>query len=272
MARSEEGRSAVLEDCRVAPGSRWRRYLKGSGSLEQAAGSWRFVTNDTSPDEYSNAQIDDYQGLSRRHFPWQPPLTMRVRARFSHAAEELQGTAGFGFWNDPFLMTGWRLPALPRAIWFFFASQPSNLVLDLGTPGCGWKAMTLDARRWPFIRLGPVMPLAGLLMNNQALRRALWPSLQRTALANEVAMSIDMTTWHDYRIDWLPEYSRLIVDDEAVLEGVPSPGGPLGFVLWLDNQYAIVTPWGRVGHGLLSTSGRQWLETDEVRIETERYP
>ena len=44
------------------------------------------------------------------------------------------------------------------------------------------------------------------------------------------------------------------------------PKGPLGFVLWLDNQYMVVTPWGKFGYGLLESPGQQWLEISELRI------
>ena len=267
MTRSTDRRTTIHEDCRFAPHSRWRRYFKGSGSLERTPDTWRFVTTDTSAQKYTDAQVDDYQGLLRRRFPWRPPLTMRVRARFSHGREQLQGTAGFGFWNDPFLMTGRRPPALPRAVWFFFASPPSNMVLDLKGPGHGWKAMALDALRWPFILSLSALPVVALLMNIPSLRRVLWPPLQRAAKAGETSLTVDMTTWHTYEIDWMTEESRFSVDGQIILESVPSPGGPLGFVLWLDNQYAIATPWGHLGYGLLATCGHQWLEIDKIEIE-----
>ena len=62
-----------------------------------------------------------------------------------------------------------------------------------------------------------------------------------------------MTTWHTYVLDWGTERAEFRVDGETVLEGAPAPRGPLGFVMWLDNQYMVVTPWGRLGWGL---SGR----------------
>jgi hypothetical protein len=37
--------------------------------------------------------------------------------------------------------------------------------------------------------------------------------------------------------------------------------------MWLDNQYLIVTPWGRLGYGLLDAAGRQWMEVDALVIE-----
>jgi hypothetical protein len=40
----------------------------------------------------------------------------------------------------------------------------------------------------------------------------------------------------------------------------------MGFVAWIDNQYAIVTPTGRPGFGLLDVPAPQWLEIKETRF------
>ena len=258
---------SVREDCRSEPGAPWRRYLKGSGTLEFTSSTWRLVMVDTSAQQYTDIQLDDYEGLPRHEFLWRPPLAMTVRARFSHPADQLQGTAGFGFWNDPFLMTGWRRPTLPRAVWFFFASPPSQMILDLDVPGQGWKAATIDAGRWPFLLLLPTAPLAVPLTNIRSLRRLLWPIAQRSMKVREALVDVDVTAWHIYEIAWLKDRSQFRVDGQVVLDGAPSPRGPLGFVLWMDNQYAVVTPWGRLGYGLLAASGPQWLEVGEIAIE-----
>ena len=113
----------------------WRRYVVGAGALEPDGALLRFVIAGATARQYSDAQIDDYQGLPRHRFLWRPPLHLRVHARFSHPAgsgsttltTSLRGTAGFGFWNDPFLMTGARMAAPPRAIWFFYGSAASNM-------------------------------------------------------------------------------------------------------------------------------------------------
>jgi hypothetical protein len=259
----------ICEDFSSELNPRWRRYLRGGGALLPAEGALRFVNQDTRAQQYTDAQIDDYQGLPRHRFPWRPPLRMTVRARFSHPCEELSGTAGFGFWNDPFMMTGRRLPALPRALWFFYASPPSNMKLDWYTPGYGWKAATIDALRPLFFLLLPTAPLTIALMNIRPLYRALWPLGQRAIGVSEAPVTVEMTGGHVYVIEWGVKKVRFWVDDKLVLDSVTSPCGPLGFVMWLDNQYAIVTPWGRLGYGLLDAPGRQWMQVSYLAIEPE---
>jgi len=246
---------------------RWRRYVVGAGALEPTGSTLRFVVADATSRRYSDVQIDDYQGLPRRRFLWRPPLRLTVQARFSHPAGELRGTAGFGFWNDPFLMTGARVPTLPRAVWFFYGSPPSNMKLDLHTPGHGWKAATIDALRPSALLLAPLALPVVLLMNLPPIYRALWPSIQRALNVQEAAVKMEMTAWHTYVIEWGAERVGFYVDGKAVLVDAPSPRGPLGFVMWLDNQYMVVMPWGRLGWGLLDVPGRQWMEVDWLAIE-----
>lgn len=248
-------------------GPPWQPFVRGGGALEATGETLRLVNTDTVSSAYTNAQVDDYQHLSRRDFLWQPPLRLTVQARFSHPSGELSGTAGFGFWNDPFMMTGLRRPALPRAIWFFYSSPPSNMKLAGQTPGYGWKAATLDALRWPFFALLPTAPLAVPLMNIGPLYRLCWPIGQRAIGVSEALVPADMRDWHSYTIDWQRQSARFTVDDQVILDASTSPGGPLGFVLWLDNQYAVVTPWGRFGYGLLAAPGQQWLEIRQLTIE-----
>jgi hypothetical protein len=235
----------------------------------------RLVVQHGGPRSYSNAQIDDYAHLPRSAFPNSPALTLTLRARFSHEAAapglpSLQGTAGFGFWNDPFMMTDPRPPVLPSALWFFYASPPSDMKLDVDTPGCGWKAASIDAR-WPSA-IGPALaaPILVPLMRFPAIYRRVWPAIQRRLGIAEALVPGRMTDWHTYTIEWgsaaKPGIARFLVDGALILEG-SAPRGPLGLVIWCDNQYMVVQPWGRVAHGLLET-GEQWLEVADVSIQT----
>jgi hypothetical protein len=211
---------------------------------------------------------------------------LTVRARFSHPGPRLDGpcpcdfvyppaadggpilsgTAGFGFWNDPWT-PGRRLPALPRALWFFYASPPSNMKLDLRTPGCGWKAATIDASRGPALLLAPTAPIAVPLLRLPALYRRLWPGIQRAVGVSEASVDGDFTGWRTYQIEWGRRRARFLVDGALVLDCATPPRGPLGLVIWLDNQAMVVTPQGRLRHRLLEKQGEQWLELASIVVE-----
>jgi hypothetical protein len=260
------------EGARPVDLSRWQRMELGGGKVIAAEGGLRFATADATVRTYANAQIDDTWQRARRNLCWRPPLTLTLRARFSHPAAPaegdggLRGTAGFGFWNDPFLTSGRRLPALPRTIWFFYASPPSDIHLDYNTAGCGWKAKTLDALHPSGALLALTAPLAVPLMNIRGIYRAGWPVAQRVLRIAEAAIRSEMTDWHTYAIEWGADQARFRVDNEVILECGTPPKGPLGLVIWLDNQYLIATPWGRLRSGLLATHGTQWLEMQWLQI------
>lgn len=257
----------MYENFTKEPSQRWRRYVVGNAKLEPTGSTLRFVTTDASTKSYSDAQLDDYRILPDQDFPWRPPLRLIVRARFSHPSGVLQGTAGFGFWNYPFLLPEGRMPNLPRVVWFFYASPPSNMKLDLETAGFGWKAATIDALRPSGLLIAPLAPVVIPLMNIRPLYRVLWPRIQQRLHIGEAPIHVDMTGWHVYTIEWGMMSTRFCVDRQPVLENAPSPGGPLCMVMWLDNQYLIVTPNGRFGWGLLDAPERQWLEIDWVAVE-----
>ncbi|MBN1311497.1 MAG: hypothetical protein JXB30_08765 [Anaerolineae bacterium] len=248
------------------PAPSWQQHVLPGSAIEHSGSLWRFVNDPVEAGRYTNAQIDDYQGLRRRDFLWKPPLTLTVHAQFSHPVGELAGTAGFGFWNDPFMMTGARMPALPRAIWFFYASPPSNMKLDLDTPGHGWKAATIDAIRLPFFSLALTAPLAIPLMNIPALYRILWPIGQRAIGVSEALVEADMTAWHTYQIEWGVHRALFQVDGQSVMDCDTPPRGPLGFVIWIDNQALIATPQGRLKWQTVMLSERQWMAVDGLEI------
>jgi hypothetical protein len=244
--------------------------LSGDSEIAETGEGFRLAVLSGDRDRYSNAQLDDYRSLPRRAFPNRPPLALDVRARFSSEPASsgegpgLLGTAGFGFWNDPFAMSGARVPMLPRAAWFFYASPPSNMKLDLDTPGWGWKAATLDTLRPEALPPALAAPLLVPLMRAPALYRRVWPGIQRRLRIAEAPIVGSLTEWRDYRLEWGERLARFFVDGALILDA-PAPVGPLGFVIWCDNQYMIATPQGRFGSGTLS-AGPQWLECSHLRF------
>lgn len=246
---------------------RWKPWTVGTGVVQVTDGTLRLTLLPTTDQQYSDSQITDYQGLPRHDFPWQPPLRLTVRAWASHSTALLRGTAGFGFWNEPFVPVGQRWPRLPRAVWFFFGSPPNNMALARDVPGSGWKAATLDATRLPFLLLAPLAPLGFLLMRSRVLYRTLWPVGQWALGVAETQLPVDLIEPHTYTLEWRTDGVTFGVDGADVFHTPYAPRGPLGFITWIDNQYAVVTPQGRFGFGLIATQEPQWLALDQLIIE-----
>ncbi|MBN1887599.1 MAG: family 16 glycosylhydrolase [Thermoflexales bacterium] len=234
-----------------------RPCLVGQGVIEPAGDAMRLALPSATARAYSDAQIDDYSGLARRDFPWRPPLRLSLRARFSPGP--LVGTAGFGLWNNPFSPLG-GVPALPRAAWFFYASPPSDMALAAGVAGRGWKAAAIDATRPAALAWAPLAPLVLLANQIPALYARLWPYVQRALCIHETLLDTSMQDWHDYQIAWQAEQVTFSVDEQIVLRSASVPQAPMGFVAWIDNQYAVATARGRLGWGLLDVPGPQWLD------------
>ncbi len=231
-------------------------FLVGGGSLEEEGATRRLTVDGAVARRYTDAQLDDYSGLPSGRFRWRPPLRLQVRARLSPGT---RGTAGFGFWNNPFNPVG-GIARLPDALWFFFASPPSDMALVPGVPGPGGKAAVVHAARLGAIGWGfPTVPL--MLLARLTGRAGLaGRCLRRLTGAHEAALAVDPGAWHEYVIDWRAREVHFGVDGQEVLCAPVAVRGPLGFVAWIDNQYAIVTPRFGLGWGLVEVIEPQSLE------------
>ncbi|MCQ3932029.1 MAG: hypothetical protein DPW16_16385 [Chloroflexi bacterium] len=247
--------------------SHWQPLLIGNGQLKLRDSQLICTVGSATEDTYHDAQICDYAHLRRRDYLWRPPLKMTVRAWASHPVEELRGTAGFGFWNQPFMPTGKDLPRLPRAVWFFFGSPPNNMALAKDVPGYGWKAATFDAQSLSFFAMLPLAPLGFLLMRSRAIYQRAWPIAQKAIGVSEKLLTVDIATPHTYELVWRQNSVDFSVDGEKVHHAPSAPRGPLGFIAWIDNQYAIVTPQGRLGFGFIALPHEQSLTLDSIEIQ-----
>jgi hypothetical protein len=232
-------------------------------------GRWRLQI-DPAPKGYSDAQIDDYHGLPRSRFLWRPPVRLSLRASVEPSGP--LGTFGFGFWNDPFSLAigqagaGWRFPTLPKALWFFYGSPPNDFSFVPGQPGSGWRAMSLDSPLLPALVLAPGA-LAGLaLLMIPGIRRIAYRSALGLVRASEASLTIDAGQWHEYDLEWRKDFASFRVDGAPVMEVKSPPGGPLGFVAWIDNQYAVLSPRVGLRFGVLATGTSQKLEIEQLRF------
>ncbi|MEW6716561.1 MAG: hypothetical protein AB1345_03510 [Chloroflexota bacterium] len=221
------------------------------------------------PGRYRLAQLDDYSTFKRQHFPWQPPLTLQLRARSS--ATEILGTWGFGLWNDPFsLSLGFgggvrRLPSLPNAVWFFFASPPNHLSFRDDVPAHGYLAVTFRSPNIPapILALGlPILPFLNIPPCARLFRR-----LASKIIAQATTqLTLDPTQWHTYELDWKTNEVIFSVDGSYVLQTSVVPKSPLGLVIWVDNQYLALPPGGRMGFGTLPTPLEAWIQIENLQV------
>jgi hypothetical protein len=219
---------------------------------------------------YANAQLDDYHKLSRRRFPWQPPAGFIVRARAS--LSHPKGTLGFGFWNDPFSLSfgqagaARKLPVSPQAVWFFYGSPPNDMALAPPNPGWGWKAQVLEAPSIPGWLLAVPALAAYAAVKLPVLRRPLMHTMLRQVACEERMLETDLNAWHTYEIQWRSNGVSFLVDGILTLESSISPAGPLGFVTWIDNQFAIVSPAGGIRFGVIPTEVEQSFELQTLEL------
>ena len=243
----------------------------GQVTFDAAAGRGRLWVPPTLTDQYTNAQLDDYHGfthgrrLGAPRFLGGPTVRLRLRARASHAAPI--GTLGFGFWNEPFSVRGAVL-STPNVVWYFYASPPSDMALARGVPGWGWKAATLNTGRLPGLLVAPAALAAIALTRVPGLGRPIMALARRIAVAHEALLpEAPLDEWHHYALDWEPGEARFTVDGVERLRSPAPPNRPLGFVMWIDNQYAVASENGRFGFGLRPLPEAQWLEVDDFRLE-----
>jgi hypothetical protein len=264
------------------------RFTSGAHVEEISSGiAYRLSIPAGAADAYRLAQLDDYAKTPRGRFPLRTPIQLKLSARAS--GETISGTWGFGLWNDPFgLSLGFggnpfRLPTLPNAVWFFGASQESYLsfraasttppnpsrsahyspdaVRERKGAANGFLAQTFRSPRFH-----PLLIPAGLALpfSRKTTRRL----MGNVVSEDGVRLSVDVTQWHSYQIDWRADRVSLQVDDTQVFESRVSPHPPLGLVIWIDNQYAAFTPEGKIGFGVLANPEPAWLDVRDIEMNT----
>ncbi len=218
---------------------------------------------------YYLAQLDDHGAGRRRDFHWKPPLILRLQARAS--AQNLPGTWGFGFWNDPFsFLLGSegavrRLPALPDAAWFFHASPPNYLSFRDDLHAQGFLAATFKSTPISALLLALTTPFIALTFipgAAQWVRKVLRRLIQQDA----ILIRTDEAAWHTYEMDWHNDLLSFRLDGMELIHTQVAPTGPLSLVLWIDNQYASLPPRGGLRYGTLPTREPAWLEIREFSI------
>ena len=232
-----------------------------NAKIEKTENGWRLGIQKGDSSGYRDAQLDDYSKLPRHRFPHRSlSLSLCARASSNSAA----GTWGFGLWNDPFgLSLGFggnpfRVPSLPNAAWFFYASPENYLSFTDDKPAQGFLAQTFCSPKFH-----PLLIPTGLALPFS--RRVARKLLSKVIDEDSSTVSVDTTQWHSYRLEWEAKRTVWYVDDAIVFESPVSPNAswPLGVIIWIDNQYAAFTPEGRLAAGVLEGES-EWLEVENI--------
>jgi hypothetical protein len=249
------------------------RLELGGGDVSMASGAPVRMTIPTMLRGYADAQLDDYHTSPRARFPWSPPVRFSLRARASHP--QPSGTLGFGFWNDPFTLSfgqggaARRLPSSPQTVWFFYGSPPNHFSFTPGIEGHGFKAMAMRSPTVPSIVLAPLAAAGIVLAQIPILRRPVLRTALRRVQSAEVMLQVPLDEWHHYAIQWQQDRVCFEVDGQLMLQAAITVPSPLGFVTWIDNQYAVASPERGFRFGVIPTDHPQWLEVSELEIISE---
>jgi len=246
------------------------RMTQGAKVVPLEPDGWHLEIPGGKPGRYRLAQLDDYSHLARSKFNWNSPLCFHIKARAS--SNKIPGTWGFGFWNDPFGISMGvkgsqrKFPTLPNCAWFFMASPPNILSLYDQIPGQGNLVNVFRSTRIPLIL--KISALFGIpFLTIPSLSRTIRKWARRYVKQEGSKFTCDLEAWHDYRIVWEVSEVRFLVDDRLVFQTALTPRGPLGLVIWIDNQYASWTGDGKIGVGTLVNPEAAWIELSQIEVE-----
>lgn len=245
------------------------KCTQGARVEQVSAGHYRLSIPGGSAGAYRLAQLDDYSRSGRGQFRWRSPCSIRIKARVSE--NDLPGTWGFGWWNDPFAaslgLSGMarRLPTLPNAAWFFHASPANYLSLRDDLPAQGLLAAVFSSPVIPSLLLAPGL-LAAPLLAWRASARFIRHLARQIIHEDSCLLQADAAGWHTYRIDLAERGTCFYLDETLVYESNLAPKGRLGLVVWIDNQYAAFTPAGRLSYGTLQNPPA-WMEIMLVNVD-----
>jgi len=248
-----------------------RPHFTPHANIQTNPAGWHLQIPAGESGNYQLAQLDNYVPLSRGNFPFKTPVSLSLQCRASSTS--LPGTWGFGFWNDPFAFSlglqgmARRLPALPNACWFFNASPENHLSFDNQNPGSGFLAQTFRSPRIPSVLLLPGV-LGAPMLYAKTLSKWLRTIAGKLIRQESLKLDVDTTDWHAYELSWGPNLVSFSIDQAIVFQSPVSPRGPLGLVIWIDNQYAAWTPAGKISMGTLPLKVPAWIEVEQVQIKT----
>ena len=119
--------------------------------------------------------------------------------------------------------------------------------------------------QWPLLPLSAGLVASPLLAFRRT--RMMFRKLARYFVRQDAFnLDVDVTGWHSYGFTWEEGFVRFKLDGESEMETPISGRGPLGLVVWIDNQYAAFPPSGRFAYGTLGGKTTTWLEIRNLSV------
>ena len=216
----------------------WSILRVGGGALLRTGSGLRFFNPSPDARRYINAQLDDTQGRRRSAFPLAAAVDAHGPCAFF--ASRRRAWRYSGLWLLERSVHDDRAPAAGAAAALSGSSMRRRLLT------WRWRRMCRDGAGRPQVSMRSMdgrsphchfCSLAAPFMRARAMRRRLWPLFQRQFRVGEALLPVDMTGWHTYTLVWTRAAAVFAVDGQTVLVHTPPPRGPLGLVVWIDNQY-----------------------------------
>ncbi len=205
----------------------------------------RLKVNSGQQDQLVLAQLDDYSYRPHADFPWQPPLRLEFRVRFS--SQNGSGTAGFYLWNNP-LGLGSEATNLRPLKWIGMYRIADGAYMKFSDQSHNFRA-TVSNGRWLDILTFLGLPFAPKLR------------LKETGLDS----AYDLTQWHTYAIEWLPNKINIAIDDDEVLSYETALTTRMGLVIWCDNNFPQIS-LRQFDLKMSNVETKEWLDIDYVKI------
>ena len=247
-----------------------RTFARGFGRVDWQDSECLLSLENASDLGTSNAQLDDYHWKKRKDFSLTPPLKLQLEAKWIFTGDLPQGTSGFGLWNDPFMMTGWRWPSLPQAFWFFVGCPKSQLsLLPKLRHHTGLRAFQVNAWSASFLKHILLWLLRGPFWNVNKWREKWLPKLCSDIELCEYFLSLDLREWQKFEIVWTKSEVIFKVNGLEVQNAPCSIRSRLGFVIWMDNQYLYFDPWKKIKWGSCAIENKQSLHIRNLSMVNE---
>jgi hypothetical protein len=83
---------------------------------------------------------------------------------------------------------------------------------------------------------------------------------------DSTTINVNVTQWHHYKMILDHDVVTYELDGHNIWKTSITPRGALGFLVWVDNQYAALPPDGKLSYGTLENTEPTWIEVMDLCI------